>query len=639
MVNKLLRRYSDRFLSRWIVFIYDSVSVYATYILSNLIRHNFDYSNINPYNMEYQSILVFAVYVTSFLYFKSYSGIIRHTGINDAIRLTKSMAFAFAGLLIISYIGRALNIFTNLIPPLSVLIIHFLLTPFFLIGSRFIIKSIYSEILRIERKKRMRVMIYGAGAAGMITRNALLQDMYYQYEIIAFVDDNQSKVNKMLEGVPVIAGHKALDEKYIKRNDIQQLIIAIQKLEINHKKEIVETGLELGLQVRVVPSVDDWINGQLSSNQLRRVKIEELLERDPIRLDHQHVAEEISGKVIMVTGAAGSIGSEIARQIIQYKPARIIMLDQAESPLYELQFELNNQLPFKNYTDRMVFTIANVKDRYRMKTIFETYKPDIIYHAAAYKHVPLMEEHPYEALLVNVFGTRIVADLAVEFKTKKFVMVSTDKAVNPTNVMGASKRIAEIYTQCLSNGSTQFITTRFGNVLGSNGSVIPLFRKQIEKGGPVTLTSKEITRYFMTIPEACNLVLEAGAMGKGGEIFVFDMGKPVKIYDLATKMIKLSGFRPEIDIQIIEVGLRPGEKMYEELLANDENTLLTHHPKIMRSRVREHNPEETRQLLFELSELIIEGNTLKLVKKMKQIVPEFISNNSIFQQLDPQPKR
>lgn len=639
MVNRLLRRYSDRFLSRWIVFIYDTVSVYATYILSNLIRHNFEYLSINPYTLELQSIIVLITYVTSFLYFKSYSGIIRHTGINDAIRLTKSMSVAFVALLAISYLGNAFNILTNLIPPLSVLIIHFLLTPFFLIGSRFIIKSIYSEILRIERKKRMRIIIYGAGAAGMITRNALLQDLYFQYEIIAFVDDNHSKVNKMLEGVPVISGDKALTENYIRRNDIQQMIIAIQKLDINHKKQIVETGLELGLQVRVVPSVDDWINGQLSSNQLRHVKIEELLERDPIRLDHQHVAEEISGKVILVTGAAGSIGSEIVRQVIQYKPARIIMLDQAESPLYELQFELINQLPFKNYADRMVFTIANVKDRYRMKDIFETYRPDIIYHAAAYKHVPLMEDHPYEALLVNVFGTRIVADLALEFKAMKFVMVSTDKAVNPTNVMGASKRIAEIYTQCLSNGSTQFITTRFGNVLGSNGSVIPLFRKQIEKGGPVTLTSKEITRYFMTIPEACNLVLEAGAMGKGGEIFVFDMGKPVKIYDLATKMIKLSGFRPEIDIPIVEVGLRPGEKMYEELLANDENTLQTHHPKIMRSRVREHNPEETRKLLFELSELILEGNTFQLVKKMKEIVPEFISNNSIFQQLDPQPKR
>lgn len=634
MVTKLLKAYSDRFLSRWIVFIYDSLAVYVTYIVANLIRHNFEYLSINPYQMELQSILVMLAYVGAFLLIRSYSGIIRHTGINDALRIFKATSLAFAFLMTFNIITRHEPFAVRVVPPLSVLVIHFLLTPFYLIGSRFIIKSIYNDIIKKERKKRVRVLVYGAGAAGMLTRNALLQDLYYQYEIIGFIDDNTSKVNKMLEGVPVINPEKALNEHFITRNDISQLIIAIQHLDINHKKHIVEKGLELKLQVKVVPAIDNWINGQLSSSQLREVRIEELLERDPIRLDNENVSRDIYNKVVMVTGAAGSIGSEIVRQVLRYKPARVILVDQGESPLYELQFEINSSNKLKDLADRVIYVVASVKDRFRMEQIFGTYKPQIIYHAAAYKHVPLMEEHPYEALLVNVFGTRVIADLAIKHKTQKFVMVSTDKAVNPTNVMGASKRIAEIYTQCHSNSATQFITTRFGNVLGSNGSVIPLFRKQIEKGGPITLTHKDITRYFMTIPEACNLVLEAGSMGQGGEIFVFDMGKPVKIYDLARKMIQLSGLEPERDIKIVEVGLRPGEKLYEELLAGQENTIHTHHPKIMKARVRQHDEQQTAALLQQLSELILEGDNYALVKKMKEIVPEYISNNSIFASLD-----
>ena len=634
MVTKLLKAYSDRFLSRWIVFIYDSLAVYVTYIVANLIRHNFEYLSINPYVMETQSILVMIAYVGAFLLVRSYSGIIRHTGINDALRIFKATGIAFVALMAFNLLTTSQSFSVRIIPPLSVLVIHFLLTPFFLIGSRFSIKSIYNDIIRKERKKRLRVLVYGAGAAGMLTRNALLQDLYYQYEIIGFIDDNTSKVNKMLEGIPVISPERALNERYVQRNNINQLIIAIQHLDINHKKQIVERGLELKLQVKVVHAIDNWINGQLSSNQLREVRIEELLERDPIRLDNENVAHDIHNKVVMVTGAAGSIGSEIVRQVLQYKPARVILVDQGESPLYELQFEINSSKKLKTHADRVVYAIASVKDRFRMEHLFTTYKPQIIFHAAAYKHVPLMEDNPYEALLVNVFGTKVIADLAIKHKTKKFVMVSTDKAVNPTNVMGASKRIAEIYTQCHSNGSTQFITTRFGNVLGSNGSVIPLFRKQIEKGGPITLTHKDITRYFMTIPEACNLVLEAGAMGQGGEIFVFDMGSPVKIYDLARKMIQLSGLEPERDISIVEVGLRPGEKLYEELLAGQENTIHTHHPKIMKARVRQHDEQQTAALLQQLSELILEGDDYALVRKMKEIVPEFISNNSVFASLD-----
>lgn len=634
MITKIIKRYSDRFLSRWIVFAYDSVAVYVTFILANLLRHNFEYLSINPYSMEIQSIPVMLAYVIAFLVTGSFSGIVRHTGLNDAVRLFKATGSAFIILIFFNLLFYKVLPQSRFVAPLSVLIIHFVLTPFFLIGSRFIIKSIYNQIIRQERKKRVFVLIYGAGAAGMLTRNALMQDMHFQYEVVGFVDDNNSKVNKMFEGVQVFSADKALNSQFIERYRISQLIIAIQSLEIQHKQQIIEIGLELKLQVKVVPPIDNWINGQLSASQLRQVRIEELLEREPIKIDSEHIKQDVAGKVILITGAAGSIGSEIARQVLNYNPARLILVDQAESALYDLQFEINNTSKFSAVNERVIYSIASVKDRMRMEYLIRTYRPQLIYHAAAYKHVPLMEQHPYEAIRVNVFGTRILADLSVKYKVGKFVMVSTDKAVNPTNVMGASKRIAEIYTQCNSNGATQFITTRFGNVLGSNGSVIPLFKKQIEKNGPLTITHRDITRYFMTIPEACNLVLEAGAMGRGGEIFVFDMGKPVKVYDLARKMIQLSGLIPEIDIQIVEVGLRPGEKLFEELLADEENTIHTHHPKIMRARVREHSKEEVNRFLRELGELLLDADDYLLVKKMKEIVPEFISNNSVYTKLD-----
>ncbi len=634
MINRLIARYSDRFLSRWIVLLYDATVVYGMYIMANLIRHNFEYIAINPYIMESQSLLVMLVYISAFLIGKSYTGIIRQTGTTDAVRVFTTTGLSFLVLLIIYFLTLPYTEARRFIPPLSVIVIHFLLTPFFLIGSRFIIKSMYNNIITRERKKRVRVLIYGAGAAGMLTRNALNQDMYYQYEIIAFIDDNNSKVNKTLEGIPVLSRDKALNQGYIRRYQVNQLIIAIQNFEVNLRREVVETGLELGLQVKVLPGINTWINGQLSSNQIRQVRIEELLEREPIRLDNNQVSAEVANKVVMVTGAAGSIGSEIVRQLLQYHPARVILIDQAESPLYDLQFEIKNDDKLRHVFEKALFIVANVKDNLRMEQIFSTYKPQIVYHAAAYKHVPLMEENPYEAVLVNVFGTKTIADLSVKYRVEKFVMVSTDKAVNPTNVMGATKRIAEIYTQCIDNGKTQFITTRFGNVLGSNGSVIPIFRKQIEKGGPVTLTHKDIIRYFMTIPEACNLVLEAGAMGKGGEIFVFDMGKPVKIYDLARKMIQLSGFIPDKDIKIIETGLRPGEKLYEELLTNNENTLHTHHPKILRARVESTDRKQFVSDLNSLGAALIEKDIFLLVGRMKEMVPEYISNNSVFASLD-----
>ncbi len=638
MLRRIAKLYSSQFLSRWIVLAFDSLVVGAAFLASYLIRFNFNYIDINPYDVQLQLGMIVSAYIVGFFVFQSFSGIIRHTGLMDAFKIFKASLLGFLISLVLVSVFRNYPPASRLVVSYGVLATLFLLSMFFLLGSRLMIRLAYLHLVKKLSKKRINVIIYGAGSAGLLTKNVLLQDAVYHYEIISFVDDNPSKIRKTLEGIPVISSYKALRPTYVKRHQVEQMIIAIQNMRPERKKKVVETGLELHLNVKVVPPIDLWINGQLSSQQLRRVKIEELLERDPIKLDSKNVIRELKNKVVMVTGAAGSIGSEIARQVLNYAPARVILLDQAESPLYDLQFELKNSKAHKHLFGSIEFVIANVKDRLRLNRIMELYRPHIIYHAAAYKHVPLMEGNPYEALLVNVFGTKIVADLAVKYEVEKFVMVSTDKAVNPTNIMGASKRIAEIYIQSLSNGQTRFVTTRFGNVLGSNGSVVPLFRKQIESNGPVTVTHKDITRYFMTIPEACNLVLEAGAMGGGSDIFVFDMGSPVKIYDMARKMIQLYGLDPDRDIEIIETGLRPGEKLYEELLNDKENTLPTHHPKIMRARVDALTHEEASQFINELSELILDADEFALVGMMKRIVPEYVSNNSVYETLD-KPKR
>lgn len=636
MRDFILNNLSNKFLSRWVVLIYDVLITSIAYVFAVFIRHEFEYLTINPELIASQFIIVFLIYGFFYLRTKSYTGVIRQTGLTDAMNILKACSYAFLVLVIINTLNRFGIISSKYIPPLSVIMIHFMLLAFFLIGNRLLIKAVYSEIISKKDRKRMRVLIYGAGSTGLLTLNALRHDQTFQYTIVAFVDDNPSIVNKMLDGIIVVAPEKALNANYIQKNSISDIIIAIPNLDTNHKREIIEKGLEYNLQVKVVPPIDNWINGELSSTQLREVHIEELLGREPIKLDNKNIAGDIRNNTIMVTGAAGSIGSEIVRQLLHYDPKKVILVDQAESAIFDLQFEINNTPEFSDITGRVVYQVANIKDQFRMEGLFKEYQPQIIYHAAAYKHVPLMEENPYEAITVNVFGTKVIADLALKHQTKKVVIVSTDKAVNPTNVMGASKRIAEIYIQSVADDTTRFITTRFGNVLGSNGSVIPIFRKQIESGGPVTVTHKEITRYFMTIPEACNLVMEAGAMGKGGEIFVFDMGKSVKIYELARRMIQLSGLVPDKDIKIVEIGLRPGEKLYEELLLLGENLLPTHHPKIMKAKVRVYTREEAETYLNQLSEIIVENDIYALVKKMKEIVPEYLSNNSVFSTLDQQ---
>jgi FlaA1/EpsC-like NDP-sugar epimerase len=473
------------------------------------------------------------------------------------------------------------------------------------------------------------VVIFGAGEAGIISKNSLDKDRSIKYKIVDFIDDDKKIAGKKMEQIPIF--HASELDTILTNNEIDLLIVSIQNLPSKRLNEITEVCLKYNVKVLTVPPVSKWINGELSFKQIKSVQIEDLLSRTEIKLEEKKTSHLLAGKTILITGAAGSIGSEIVRQVVKYNPKQVILVDQAESPLYEIEFEVNQKRTGKICE----VIIGDIRSKERMNHVFNTFKPEVVYHAAAYKHVPLMESNPSEAILTNVLGTKIIADLAVEYNVKRFVMVSTDKAVNPTNIMGASKRIAEIYIQSLNeNTSTDFITTRFGNVLGSNGSVIPLFKKQIDQGGPVTVTDPNITRYFMTITEACQLVLEAGTIGNGGEIYVFDMGKSVKIVDLAKKMIKLSGLELGKDIQIVFSGLRPGEKLYEELLNNKENTLPTQNEQIMVAQVKTYNFEEVKDKIEALIALFNSQDNMAIVTIMKELVPEFKSKNSIYEKLD-----
>lgn len=638
MLRKIILRNSNRFLSRWIVLVFDLLVIFVTYQISIVLGYNFEVSSVPSGLILTKLPFVIIAYLIGFSISKSHVGVIRHTGVSDAYSIFRG---GLISLLILSF-GSNLAFYYEpqymgfLVVPNSILVIHFLLGIVVLIGTRFAVKILFFRFQTGSKVKATKVMIYGAGASGVITKNTLEHDTSREYDIVCFIDDNPKKIGKSIEGIPILSNEKALSDAFLSKNKAAQVILSIQTgISVKRKNEIVDQCLSLDLEVKVIPPVDSWIQGELSTKQIKSIRIEDLLEREEIKLDSQNVKREIQGKKVLVTGAAGSIGSEIVRQVLHYKPKQVILLDQAESPMYELSLELKNV--FKDFEDTAECVIADVRDRLRMERVFQAFSPDIIFHAAAYKHVPLMEDNPYEAVSVNVLGTKNVADLAVEFGVSKFVMVSTDKAVNPTNVMGATKRTAELYTQSLGSKDsvgTQFITTRFGNVLGSNGSVIPVFRRQLEKGGPITLTHKDITRYFMTIPEACNLVLEAGSMGHGGEIFVFDMGDSVKIYDLAKKMIKLSGFELGRDVEIVEVGLRPGEKLYEELLTGKESTIETHHPKIMIAQTDKMDGHAIHLSIERVRQALHSNDNIALVSSLKSLVPEFISNNSIYESLD-----
>ena len=631
--SSFIRKYSNRFLSRWLVLVFDSLIVLFSFSIATLLRMNFQLTEIDFSIFASQLVFVLGLRLLGFLYFQSYAGIIRHTSIEDAILILKAVFVGSLGAVVVSALIRNTLGFEHVFNlSASILIIDFFICLFWMIILRFFVKSFYESFIN-QFKPTIGVLIYGAGYTGMLTKNVFQTDRSTNYKILGFIDDNESKIGKTIEGIKVYSLQEVLD-KFIGSNDGLEVIMAINNMSAKSKRKISDIFLDRGVIVKALPPVDKWVEGEFAMNQIHNVKIEDLLGREVIQMNNKRIGDEISGRVILVTGAAGSIGSEIVRQLIAYFPAKLVLVDQGESALYDLEYELAGKVPSNV---QLIVNVADVSDTRRVSKIFKTHRPDIIFHAAAYKHVPLMENNPYEAIKTNVIGTRILAELASEMGVEKFVMVSTDKAVNPTNVMGATKRLAEMYTQSmnqLEGVKTKFIATRFGNVLGSNGSVIPLFKKQIERGGPVTVTHPEITRFFMTIPEACELVLEAATMGQGGEVFVFDMGESVKIIDLAKKMITLSGLRVDKDIEIRYTGLRPGEKLYEELLNNDENTLPTHHPKILVAEVNTPTYAYMEVATNELNLLLSSGDNNSIVAKIKEMIPEYKSNNSVFETLD-----
>jgi len=615
-------------LPRWSILIIDTIICAFSLTLAVLLRFNFDdIPSVDKSNLPFDYAVVLVIRFITFFISKTYKGVVRYTSSKDATRI---FTIVIIGSVLVFITNLAYYFFGNktYFIPNSIIIIDALCTLFLMISSRLAVKALFLET-KNPTSERMNVVIFGAGEAGIITKRTLDRDAAIKYRVVAFVDDDEKKKGRSLEGAFIYTTEKL--GQLIKDNNAEIVIISIQNLSAAKKNEITDICLNYNTRVLNVPPPTKWINGELSFNQLKTINIEDLLEREPIKLDADLINEQIKGKVIMITGAAGSIGSELARQCMKFEPLKIYLLDQAESPLHELDLEFFDKYKKGSYE----VALADVRNVERMQKAFETFKPNIVFHAAAYKHVPLMENNPSESVFTNVLGTKVCADLSVEFNVEKFVFVSTDKAVNPTNVMGASKRIAEIYIQSLGKKSrTRFITTRFGNVLGSNGSVIPRFKRQIETGGPVTITHPDITRYFMTIPEACQLVLEAGCMGKGGEIFVFDMGKSVKIIDLARKMIKLSGLQEGKDIKIEFTGLRPGEKLFEELLADKETTLPTHHSQILIGKVREYEFQQVNETIENIIKLFNTQNNELIVQHMKNIVPEYKSSNSVFEKLD-----
>ena len=559
---------------------------------------------------------------------------IQYTSAEDAKRVFITISIGTISVAVLNYLG--LKSMDRYFIPFSILAIDYFVTIFCMTSYRLGVKFVYDELDQ-GGKERSRVIILGANEYGVITKRTLERDPKKNYRVVAFIDNKSDLIRQKLEGVMIYDSRNDLEE-LLKEERPDLLIMASPNIPASRKQQVVDACLKYNVRVLHVPPMTKWINGELSLNQIREVKIEELLERDTIQLERDKVKLQLEGKRILITGAAGSIGSEIVRQVAKYQPEKLLLLDQADTPL----FDLEKEMAASPEEISLEVIIGDVRNAERMENVFRTFKPHLVYHAAAYKHVPMMEENPSEAILTNVLGTMICADLSVTHDVETFVLVSTDKAVNPTSVMGASKRVAEIYVQSLNahleeinpGEHPHFITTRFGNVLGSSGSVIPIFRKQINDGGPLTVTHPEVTRFFMTIPESCELVLEAGAMGNGGEIYIFDMGDPVKIVDLAKKMIQLSGLELGKDIQIEFTGLRPGEKLTEELLNSKENTLPTHHPKIMIARVREYPFPGISKNIKELISLFDGQNNEAIVRKMKEIVPEYISNNSVFEKLD-----
>jgi FlaA1/EpsC-like NDP-sugar epimerase len=625
LINKLT------ILPRWVIIIIDFFVMVTAGWLGYLLRFNFEMPEIMSHNPMIGIALLAGTGTIASLITKSYAGIVRYTGIDDALKILFTLLVSLSLVAVINlvyYYNFTLNV-----TPYSVIAIFFFCSISGLLFYRLMVKNVYSYYKGVSKKGN--VVIFGAGHLGISTKQALDADVKGKYKVVGFLEDDPRKVGKELHGITIYTSRYL--PKLVKSLDIKEVIIAAKELSQERKNHLVDVCLRYHLKVKTVASVEAWVSGSLNAGHIREVNIEDLLGRNSIHLEDNVLSSSLKGRRVCITGAAGSIGSELSRQVLKYHPKELILIDQAESALYELERELAE----KSYAGQNFSYIADITDERRMTAILSEHKPEVLFHAAAYKHVPLMESNPSEAIKTNILGTKNLADIAVKIGVSRFVMISTDKAVNPTNVMGCSKRIAEIYVQSLNKhlniigkSTTRFITTRFGNVLGSNGSVIPFFRKQIETGGPITVTHPDVIRYFMTIPEACRLVLEAGVMGKGGEIFLFDMGRPIRIYDLARKMSLLAGLEPGKDIDIVFTGLRDGEKLYEELLNDTENTIPTHHNKIMIAKVAEYAYTEVLQDIELLGDLIHDNNELKMVAMMKEMVPEFKSNYSRFEVLD-----
>ena len=626
-----------KILPRWIIATLDSFILLQCALFGYLVRFNFELALIEQNDAFAGSFTFMVGGLLVMQNTRSYEGIVRHTGFRDGSNIFKTVIINFVLFLFLNFFhGNFLN--DRFLLPTSVLIIASLSAMFMLIFYRLLVKELFVYVKNgITAKEMKNGVIFGAGEAGIIAQEAIKRDSASLFNTVAFLDDDPKKEGKNIDGKRIFRGLDEL-ERLVKNHSITELIIAVRDLSVSRKNEIIDECLRLKVSVSIVPPVDQWINGGLTAGAIREIKIEDLLSREQIRLENPRIQEDLINKVVLVTGAAGSIGSELCRQISHYEPKLLILLDIAESALYDVEQEFREKWP--NCPIKII--LGDVRNKKKMKEVFRSLKPQVVFHAAAYKHVPMMENYPEEAVHANVIGTKVLADLSVLSQVDKFVFVSTDKAVNPTNVMGASKRTAEMYVQALNEYletnhkkyHTKFITTRFGNVLGSNGSVIPLFKKQILHGGPITVTHPDITRYFMTIPEACQLVLEAGVMGEGGEIYVFDMGQPVKILDLAKKMIQLSGKKVDKDIKIVFSGLREGEKLYEELLNDFETVKITHHPKIKIAQVAPSSYHKIDGQIELFNDLIGKNSENELVSHLKVIVPEFISNSSRFEVLD-----
>jgi FlaA1/EpsC-like NDP-sugar epimerase len=613
-------------LPRWMVFTFDGAVVYVTFLFAYILRFNFIIEFPIGVALK-QGLVVVAVFSVFELIFRTYAGLIRHTTIKDIFTVLLTTSATLGILLIFTLVSPISDWREVFNIPGSILLIHCVSLTALMIISRISVKMLY-EMVSVRPSNKKNVIIYGAGAMGVVVKRVISGDTEHDYNIVAFLDGDKKLQGKNLNGVPVFSPDR-LTENFLYKHKVKSMIFAINDIEPARKTQIYRSAVDLGLEVLQIPQVSDWLNGSFEVRQLKKIRVQDLLSRDPIQLNMKRIADGLRDRTILVTGAAGSIGSEIVRQLTRFNVSRLVLIDNAETPMFNLENEL-----LEHFAHAPVRTIlADVTDQSRMERVFREYHPDFVFHAAAYKHVPLMEQNPYEAVRVNVGGTTILTNLAVKYGVEKFVMVSTDKAVNPTNVMGASKRTCEQILRSrasLEGNTTQFVITRFGNVLGSNGSVIPIFRRQIEEGGPVTVTHPEITRYFMTIPEACQLVLEAGFMGSGGEIFVFDMGEPVKIADLARQMIKLSGYEPDKDIKIEYTGLRPGEKLYEELLTDKEKTLPTYNRKVKIAEVEDFDHEATLAKTVSLLQSSYRLSEEELVRKLSAIVPEYNSSNSKF---------